>query len=65
MWLAMAGVALSVVQIALWRTRRVLNGARRGPLMTDSQLVTPALLAPPAFVLPAAATEMASSVLAS
>lgn len=71
MWLGMAGVALSVVQIALWRTRRVLSHARTGLLMTDVRLVKPALLAPaaftvpPAFTMPAVATEMASSGLAS
>ena len=65
LWVGMAGVALGLIQIALWRTRRVLSHARASLLTTEVRLATPAFTVPPAFTKPAAATEMASSVLAS
>jgi hypothetical protein len=49
-WLAIAGLALSSAQLLLWRTRRVLNRPRQNAYVSE---------------VPFAATESASSVIAS
>jgi len=58
-WVGLAGVALSSVQIALWNTRRVLRQSRQTTLVQDIGLLSPATLAPSAM------TRSASSALAS
>ena len=58
-WLGIAGVALGLVQIGLWHTRRVLRQSRQVTLVQDIGLLSPAAL------VPAAITQPANSVLAS
>ena len=58
-WLGIAGVALGLVQIALWHRRRVLRQSRQITLVQDIGLLSPAPL------VPSAMTQPASSVLAS